>query len=86
MIWSALLSLLSSVTDAGPAGAVAGLLLITVLAAVAVLTRDAAPAAPPVTRRLLRQRAARSGVPRHRDPDAPGRTRPRGPTRPLAAG
>ncbi|WP_430782135.1 DUF6412 domain-containing protein [Actinoplanes sp. G11-F43] len=33
----------------------------------------------------LRSRAVRAGVPRHRDPDAPGRTRPRGPTGAPAA-
>jgi len=83
--------LVSLLTGASPAdvvlgtGAVAAVLLIAVLTA-ATLTghRVTAPDA-----RLpgsgLHARAARTRVPRHRDPDAAGRTRPRGPTGVLAA-
>ena len=82
--WVALWHLAGVLTEHGPAGLLAGLLLVTVLAAVAVGTRRPA-VTPALTRRMVRQRAARTGVPRHRDPDSSGRTRPRGPTRPLAA-
>lgn len=87
MIWfEAFWHLVSVLTEAGPtglivgAGAVAGVLLIAVLTAGVLLGRRAAAPDPRVTRRVLQDRAGRSGVPRHRDPDAPGRTRPRGPT------
>ncbi|GIF27426.1 DUF6412 domain-containing protein [Actinoplanes utahensis] len=83
--WDALCRLVGLLAEAGSsdlaggAGALAGLLLIAVLAhAVLVL-----PAAGGVHRSAgfaLRDRSERTGVPRHRDPDASGRTRPRGPT------
>lgn len=90
--WDALCRLVGLLAEAGPsdlaggtgalvggAGALVGLVLIAVLAhAVLVL-----PAAGGVHRDAgfaLRDRSARAGVPRHRDPDASGRTRPRGPT------
>ncbi|MFF5083466.1 DUF6412 domain-containing protein [Actinoplanes sp. NPDC000266] len=84
MIWSvALWHLIGALTDVSPAGLVVGALLVAVLAAVAAATHRSPTSAPQVTPGVLRQRAARI-LPRHRDPDAPGRTRPRGPTRRLA--
>ncbi|BBH70475.1 hypothetical protein ACTI_71600 [Actinoplanes sp. OR16] len=85
MLWEALWRLVGLLTDAGPtamlvgAASVAGVLLLTALAASALLDSRAV-ANPPVSRAEMRDRARRTGVPRHRDPDAPGRTRPRGPT------
>jgi hypothetical protein len=90
MLWDALWRLVGLLTDAGPtamilgAASVAGVLLLTALAAGALLNFRAV-AHPPASRSAMRDRARRAGVPRHRDPDAPGRTRPRGPTRPLVA-
>ena len=84
MWWGALWHLLGLVAEAGPAGALAGVLVIAVLAAGVLVTHRTA-AAPGVAGLVLRTRAERAGVPRHRDPDAPGRTRPRGPTATLAA-
>ena len=81
----------SALTDAGPTGllvgtgAVAGVLLIAVLAAGSVLSRRATSVDPGISHQALREHAGRTGVPRHRDPDAAGRTRPRGPTGLLAA-
>ncbi|WP_242625079.1 DUF6412 domain-containing protein [Krasilnikovia cinnamomea] len=87
MIWfEAFWQVVSVLTDAGPTGllagtgAVASVLLIVALAAGVLLSRRAASANPGITHRALRERAGRTGVPRHRDPDAAGRTRPRGPT------
>ena len=88
MIWySALWHLLGVLTEVGPAGllagtaAAAGLLLAAALA-VRVLRR-----ARPLTfrRRLAAGVAAPAVVPRHRDPDARGHSRPRAPTAALAA-
>jgi hypothetical protein len=87
----ALWHVVSVLTDAGPtgllvgAGAVAAALLGTVIAAGARLGRRPATAGPHLTRRALQERTRRTGVPRHRDPDASGRVRPRGPTGLLAA-
>jgi hypothetical protein len=83
--------LVSVLTESGPtglllgAGAVAGVLLVTALAASVVLSGRIAAASPGVSRRVLRERARRTGIPRYRDPDADGRTRPRGPTAAFAA-
>lgn len=85
MTWlDAIWCLVGVLTDAGPSG-LAGLLLLAALAAgLMLLFRGGS--APRVSGVALRTRSERAGVPRHRDPDAPGRTRPRGPTaRPLAA-
>lgn len=88
MWWEALWRLVGLLTDAGPTALLvgaAGLLLVTVLAAGLMIDFRSA-ANPLVSRSAMRDRARRAGVPRHRDPDAPGRTRPRGPTaRPVAA-
>ncbi|WP_433834006.1 DUF6412 domain-containing protein [Actinoplanes sp. CA-015351] len=90
MWWEALWRLVGMLTDAGPtamivgAASVAGVLLLTAVAAGA-MTHFRTVAHPPVSRSEMRDRARRTGVPRHRDPDAPGRTRPRGPTRRLVA-
>ena len=83
MTWlDAIWCVVSLLTDAGPVA----VLLIAVIAAGLLLLRATAADAPAETGRALLTRAARVGVPRHRDPDASGRTRPRGPTaRPLAA-
>ncbi|MFC3385798.1 DUF6412 domain-containing protein [Couchioplanes azureus] len=87
MIWfEAFWQVVSVLTDAGPAGlfvgtgAVAGVLVIAVLAAAVVLSRRTTWVNRGTTHRTWRERAGRTGVPRHRDPDAAGRTRPRGPT------
>ncbi|MFI5493897.1 DUF6412 domain-containing protein [Actinoplanes sp. NPDC051859] len=92
MIWfEALWRLVGALTDAGPTGlllgtgAIAGLLLIVAVSAVVALSRRPAQAGVQNLRRALREWAGRAGVPRHRDPDAAGRTRPRGPTGLLAA-
>lgn len=74
-------------TDAGPS-ALAGVLVVAALAAVVLLVVRQSRAGDDKTGAglALRARADKAGVPRYRDPDAPGRTRPRGPTaRPLAA-
>ncbi|MBU2666957.1 hypothetical protein KOI35_25940 [Actinoplanes bogorensis] len=87
MTWlSAIWWLVSMLTDAGPSK-LAGVLVIAALAAVLlVLVRPARPGDSAIIGLALRRRADKTGVPRYRDPDAPGRTRPRGPTaRPLAA-
>ncbi|MEU4695415.1 DUF6412 domain-containing protein [Actinoplanes sp. NPDC023714] len=90
MLWEALWRLVGLLTDAGPtamivgAASVAGVLLLTALTAGALLNFRAV-ANPLAGRAAMRDRARRTGVPRHRDPDAPGRTRPRGPTRSLVA-
>jgi hypothetical protein len=87
MTWlDALWQVVGSLTGATPS-AFSGLLLIAALAAaVLLLLRGASHDRPAHAGQALRLRAERAGVPRHRDPDAPGRTRPRGPTaRPVAA-
>ncbi|MGS2619052.1 DUF6412 domain-containing protein [Micromonospora sp. LZ34] len=77
-------------TDAGPAGllvgtaAVTGVLLTAVLAASILLRRVGAGPGLRVTRRILRERTRRAGIPRHRDPDAAGQSRPRAPTAAFA--
>ena len=87
----ALWHLLGVLTDVGPTGllagtaAAAGLLLAAVLAVRVLLRRVGAASGPRATRRALRERAHRTGVPRHRDPDASGRSRPRAPTAVPAA-
>lgn len=88
--WEALLRLVGVLSDAGPTAmiaataGVAGVLLLATLAAGALLGFRAV-ARPPAARSAMRDWARRAGVPRHRDPDAPGRTRPRGPTRRFVA-
>ncbi|WP_433788495.1 DUF6412 domain-containing protein [Actinoplanes sp. CA-252034] len=64
--------------------ALVGVVLIAVLTRVLLIR----PAPAPDGRAAggaLRSRSERAGVPRHRDPDASGRTRPRGPTAAPAA-
>ncbi|GAA1620164.1 DUF6412 domain-containing protein [Actinoplanes couchii] len=68
---------------AGGAGALVGVLLIAMFARMP-LVRPVEGGGFRAGVSALRSRAVRTGVPRHRDPDAPGRTRPRGPTGPLA--
>lgn len=92
MIWlGALWHLVGMLTDVGPTGllvgtaAATGVLLTAMFAASVLLRRAVADPGPPVTRRALRERARRTGVPRHRDPDAAGRSRPRAPTTALTA-
>ncbi|GLY05731.1 MULTISPECIES: DUF6412 domain-containing protein [Actinoplanes] len=90
MLWlDTIWYLVSALTESGPSGlatgAMAGVLLIAALAA-PLLLHGIAVDQTSLNGRALRGRAERTGVPRHRDPDAPGRTRPRGPTRlPSAA-
>ncbi|MFI7079047.1 DUF6412 domain-containing protein [Micromonospora sp. NPDC049903] len=64
--------------------AATGVLLTVVLAAANLVHRVVTVPDLRITRRLLRERAGRTGVPRHRDPDAAGRARPRAPTATLA--
>lgn len=66
-------------------GAAAAVLLLTVLAAGMLLGRRPRVLDSRIAGESLRDRAGRIGVPRHRDPDAAGRTRPRGPTHHPAA-
>ena len=83
MTWlDAIWWLVSVLTDAGPSGlaGLAGALLIAAVAAVLLLAGRVTGDDPATTGLALRTRAGRAGVPRYRDPDAPGRTRPRGPT------
>ncbi|WP_239098098.1 DUF6412 domain-containing protein [Micromonospora qiuiae] len=64
--------------------AATGVLLTVLLAAANLLHRVVTDPDLRITRRMLRERSGRTGVPRHRDPDAAGRARPRAPTTPLA--
>jgi hypothetical protein len=88
--WDALWRLVGLLADASSSdlasgtSALVGVVLLAVLARVLVV-RPALPADPRVYGGALRSRAERTGVPRHRDPDASGRTRPRGPTAAPAA-
>jgi hypothetical protein len=91
VIWlGALWHLVGVLIDVGPTGllvgtaAATGVLLTAMLAASVLLRRVVADPCPRVTRRVLRQHAGRTGIPRHRDPDAAGRSRPRAPTTALA--
>ena len=74
-----------SPTSALLATAVAASVLLTAVLAARVGRRVGSAPGPLVTRRALRARADRTGIPRHRDPDASGRPRPRAPTATLAA-
>jgi hypothetical protein len=91
VIWlGAFWRLVGVLAEVGPAGVLvatavtAGVLLTVVLAARVLRRVDSGPG-PLVTRRILRAQAGRTGIPRHRDPDASGRPRPRAPTAALAA-
>jgi Family of unknown function (DUF6412) len=83
--------LVGVLTDMGSGGLLAGTaaatgVLLTVMLAASALPRHvAADTRPLVTCRILREHAGRTGIPRHRDPDAAGRSRPRAPTAALAA-
>jgi hypothetical protein len=91
VIWlGAFWRLVGVLTEIGPAGvlvgtAVAAGVLLAAMLAVRVLCRAASGSGPLVTRRVLRAQADSVGIPRHRDPDASGRPRPRAPTAALAA-
>lgn len=86
MWFDAIWHVLSVLTDVGSVGlvvgttAAVGALLVTLLITAELLRAGTATVAPQVTFRALRERARRAGVPRHRDPDAAGRSRPRAPT------
>ncbi|MEU4155289.1 DUF6412 domain-containing protein [Actinoplanes sp. NPDC026670] len=89
--WDALWRLVSMLAEAtgtsdlaGGASALVGVVLIAVLARV-LLSRPTPVADARAAGGALRTRSERAGVPRHRDPDASGRTRPRGPTAAFAA-
>jgi hypothetical protein len=91
VIWlGALWHVVGVLTEFGPTGlfagtgAVAGVVLLAVLAARVPQRSQILVRALGVTCRVLRERAGRAGVPRHRDPDASGRSRPRAPTAVLA--
>jgi hypothetical protein len=92
MVWVAALWQLASVlTDLGPTGLLAGaaagaaVLIAAVLAVRLLFHRPASRPGPRLTSRALRERVGLTGVPRHRDPDASGRSRPRAPTAAPAA-
>ncbi|MFI5931235.1 DUF6412 domain-containing protein [Actinoplanes sp. NPDC051494] len=92
MLWSAafwhLVGLLTGANSADlflGTGAVGAVLLMAVLAAATLTGRRTTATEAVVPGAGLHARAARTRVPRHRDPDAAGRTRPRGPTGALAA-
>ncbi len=86
MLWY----LVGLLTDAGATGmhsgtaAATAALLTVVLSASVLLHRVVTDPDLRITRRLLRERSGRTGIPRHRDPDAAGRARPRAPTTTLA--
>jgi len=80
-----LVSLLTGASPADSALAAAAVLLIAVLAAGMFTGRRLTAGDARIPGIGLRARAERTGVPRHRDPDAAGHTRPRGPTGVLAA-
>jgi hypothetical protein len=88
--WDALWRLVGLLADASSSdlasgtSALVGVVLLAVLARVLVV-RPTMPADARAYGGALRSRAERTGVPRHRDPDASGRTRPRGPTAAPAA-
>jgi hypothetical protein len=89
--WDALWRLVSMLAEAagttdlaGGTTALVGVVLIAVLARV-LLARPAPSPDGRAAGGALRSRSERAGVPRHRDPDASGRTRPRGPTAAPAA-
>ncbi|GII25080.1 DUF6412 domain-containing protein [Planosporangium mesophilum] len=87
MIWvGSLWHLVGVLTEVGPTGLLVGtgVLLTAILAARVLLGRVVADPRPQVTGRVLREHAERTGIPRHRDPDASGRSRPRAPTATLA--
>jgi hypothetical protein len=91
VIWlGALWHFVGVLTDVGPSGllvgtaAATGVLLTAIVAASVLLRRVVAAPGSRVTRRVLREHAGRTGVPRQRDPDASGRSRPRAPTTALA--
>ncbi|WP_433528810.1 DUF6412 domain-containing protein [Micromonospora sp. CA-263727] len=67
----------------GTAAATAALLAVLLSASI-LLQRVGVDPDPRITRRVLRERSGRTGIPRHRDPDAAGRARPRAPTAPFA--
>lgn len=90
--WIGLLwHLIGMLADVAPSGlmagsaAMVGLLFITVLAARVLIGEVAEGCDPRAIGQGLRERARRMGVPRHRDPDACGRSRPRAPTTVPAA-
>ncbi|AGL17080.1 DUF6412 domain-containing protein [Actinoplanes sp. N902-109] len=86
--FSRLVGLLADLGASGPAtgtGALVSVLLIAVLAARLLVVRPVAATGVRSAAQSVRTRAERAGVPRHRDPDARGRTRPRGPTSTAAA-
>jgi hypothetical protein len=89
--WDALWRLVSMLAEATGTSdlasgttALVGVVLIAVLARV-LLARPVPAADGRAAGGALRSRSERVGVPRHRDPDASGRTRPRGPTATPAA-
>ncbi len=88
--FDALWHLLGVLAEVGPASllagtAAAGLLLAAALALRVLVRCLVAGPGPRITRRILRDRAGCPGVPRHRDPDARGHSRPRAPTAARAA-
>jgi len=88
MVWlSALWHVLDVLAAVGPAGIVvaAATLAMTVLSGRLPRDRDTHRSELRCTRRVLRESTSRAGVPRHRDPDAAGRSRPRAPSTAVPA-
>jgi len=85
MVWlGAFWHVVSVLAEVGPAAVLAG--AVALLLAARLRPRPAPlPRGPRVTRGALRERSGRAGVPRHRDPDAAGRSRPRAPSAVHAA-
>jgi hypothetical protein len=88
LVLPALLLALPGVWDAGPLGLATALTagLVTALGVSAIGPRTESATTPATVRtRALRTRALRTTGVRLRDPDAPGRTRPRAPSSDSAA-
>jgi len=83
VLWR-MVSVLAASASSDLAAVTGAVLIGALLLAVLRLVQPATPADFPDAGRAVRSRAVRTGVPRHRDPDAPGRTRPRGPTGDMA--
>lgn len=83
--------LIGILAEAGPSGvltssgAIVGLLVIAVFASRALPGAIVASVDPLAVPQGLRELARRTGIPRHRDPNASGRSRPRAPTTAPAA-
>lgn len=86
-----LVGVLTDIGPTGSAGLITGtataalLLLAAVLAVRTLLVRALAEPLLRATPQALRAQSTRTGIPRHRDPNAAGRARPRAPSSAPAA-